>query len=151
MEIGSDFRDLLTRLNESGVKYLLVGAYALAAHGFPRNTKDIDIFYDLTAENASRLMSALDRFGFGDVGLSAEDFQQSGQIVQLGYPPNRIDLINSISGIGFDEAWPNRVTIVIGDVSVPVISREDFLRNKKASGRLSDLADAERLGEKFLP
>jgi hypothetical protein len=151
MNISSDFRELLTLLNDAEVKYLVVGGYALAAHGFPRNTKDIDIFYEATPDNATNLMSALKRFGFGDVGLSKVDFLQVGQIVQLGYPPNRVDLINSISGVTFEEAWPDRVTVVIENVAVPVISPKDFVRNKKAAGRLTDLADAERLGEENQP
>lgn len=147
MKISSDFRDLLTLLNECEVRYLIVGGYALAAHGFPRNTKDIDVFYEASPDNAARLMTALERFGFGEVGLSVQDFNRCGQIVQLGFPPDRIDLISTISGVEFAEAWNNRIRVTLDGVEMPIISRSDFLRNKRASGRLTDLADAERLGE----
>lgn len=146
MEIGSDFGELLTLLNESGVKYLVVGAYALAAHGYPRNTKDLDIFFEATPENAVRLMAALEAFGFGSLGLTVDDFDHPGGIVQLGHPPNRIDLISSISGVNFHEAWEGRMRIEAGGLSYHVIGKAEYIRNKLASGRLSDLADVERLG-----
>ncbi len=146
MKLGSEFQELLRLFEECGVKYLVVGAHALAFYGFPRNTKDLDIFHEPSPENADRILKALDLFGFGSLGMSRSDFSEPGLVIQLGYPPNRVDLISQISGVEFGEAWENRQHMTLDGVAVPFISLEDFVRNKRASGRLSDLADLERLG-----
>jgi len=146
MEIQPDFKDLLELFNSHKVKYIIVGGYALAFHGAPRYTGDIDIFVLPDAENAVRIMSALEEFGFGSVGLSAADFKKPGQIIQLGVPPVRIDIITAIAGVSWDEANSNRVGGKYGDTRVHYIGREQLIVNKKAVGRKKDLADLEALG-----
>jgi len=147
MEIQPDFRDLLELFNSHKVKYLVVGGYALAFHGAPRYTGDIDIFVSPDAKNAGRIVTALGEFGFGSVGLSAADFKKPGQIVQLGVPPVRIDIITSITGVSWDEAFSSRARGNYGDVQVHYIGRELLILNKKSVGRKKDLADLEALGE----
>lgn len=147
MEIQPDFRDLLGLFNSHKVKYLVVGGYALAFHGAPRYTGDIDIFVSPDDKNAGRIVSALGEFGFGSVGLSTADFKKPGQIVQLGVPPVRIDIITSITGVSWDEAFSNRARGNYSDVQVHYIGREQLILNKKAVGRKKDLADLEALGE----
>jgi hypothetical protein len=146
MEIQQDFKDLLELFNAHKVEYIVVGGYALAFHGAPRYTGDIDIFVKPDDENAVRIMSALEDFGFGSVGLAAQDFGRPGQVVQLGVPPVRIDIITSISGVSWDEAFSNRAAGQYGDIHVHYIGHEQFIINKKAIGRKKDLADLEALG-----
>jgi len=147
MEIQQDFKDLLELFNAHKVEYIIVGGYALAFHGAPRYTGDIDIFVKPDSDNAGRIMSALEEFGFGSVGLSAEDFKKPGQVVQLGVPPVRIDIITSISGVLWNEAFSHRAPGKYGDMQVHYIGREQFIMNKRAVGRKKDLADLEALGE----
>jgi len=134
-------------LNDSQVRYLVVGGYAVALHGYPRYTKDIDLWIDLTPENASRVVSALDNFGFGSLGLHADDFLEADQIIQLGYPPNRIDIMTSLPGVDFASCYDAKIEVSIDEVVVNFIDLENLLRNKKAAGRSQDLADIESLGE----
>src|SRR5690606_12554104 len=129
------------------VKYLVIGGYAIAFHGHPRYTKDLDIWLELSDENASNVLKALEDFGFGDLGISKEDFLTSGMVVQLGYPPNRIDLINSPDGVDFAECYPAKTEVEIDGLTIAVIDLENLKKNKKASGRLQDLADLEKLSE----
>ncbi len=147
METQPDFRELLALFNVHRVEYLIVGGYALAFYGAPRFTGDLDIFVNSDAANAQRLLTALEAFGFTSVGLTASDFERSDQVVQLGVPPVRIDLITSITGVSWDEAWAGRVTGRYGDVPVSYIGREQFIVNKRATGRTKDMADLEVLGE----
>lgn len=147
MEAQSDFRDLLALLNAHDVAYVVVGGYALAWHGAPRFTGDIDVFVKRDAANAERIMNALEEFGFGSVGISAKDFEQSDRIVQLGVPPVRIDLITSISGVTWEEADGGKVAGTYGDIPVFYIGRRELTANKRATGRKKDLADLEALGE----
>ena len=133
--------------NDRHVEYLIVGGYALAFHGAPRFTGDLDIFVKAEASNANRIMTALEAFGFGSIGLTASDFERPDQIVQLGVPPVRIDLITSISGVSWEEAWAGRVTGRYGDTPVQYIGREQFVANKRATGRTKDVADIEVLDE----
>lgn len=147
MEAQPDFRDLLASLNAHDVAYIVVGGYALAWHGAPRFTGDIDVFVRCDATNAERIMSALEDFGFGSVGISAADFAQPDRVVQLGVPPVRIDLITSISGVTWEEADRGKVAGAYGDVPVFYIGRREFTANKRATGRKKDLADLEALGE----
>ena len=147
MEIQPDFRDLLELFNSHKAKYLIVGGYALAFHGAPRYTGDIDIFIESNAENAARIFSALEDFGFGSVGLTPADFNKPGQIIQLGVPPVRVDIVTSITGVSWEEAESNRVKGSYGDIVVHYIGREQLIANKKAVGRKKDLADLEALGE----
>jgi hypothetical protein len=143
--LNKDFRKFLESLNSNKVKYLLVGGYAIALHGHPRYTKHLDIWCEMSEENASNLIKALDDFGFGGVDVSKEDFLQEGMVVQLGYPPNRIDLINSPDGVDFEECYRARLKIEIDGLSIFVIDLENLKKNKRASGRLQDLADLEKL------
>jgi hypothetical protein len=147
MEVQSDFRDLLELFNKHQVEFLLVGGYALAFHGVPRYTGDMDIFVHASSLNAIRIMAALDEFGFGSVGLAVEDFQKENRVIQLGVPPVRVDIVTSLTGISWEDAYANRVHGKYGDVPVSYIGREQFITNKKAMGRQKDLADLEALGE----
>ena len=148
MEIQSDFKELLELFNSHKVEYLITGAYALAFHGAPRYTGDIDLYIKPESSNASRIINALDQFGFGSLGLKTEDFTTPGQIIQLGLPPARIDIITSISGVSWDEAEGGKIAGSCGGVPVYFIGREQFITNKQATGRQKDLADLESLGEK---
>jgi hypothetical protein len=147
MEIQSDFRDPLVSFNKHGVEYVIVGGYALAFHGAPRYTGDLDIFVNASEDNAQRILNALSEFGFGSVGLSLKDFTQPNRVIQLGYPPVRIDLVTSISGVSWVEAFQHRVTGKYGDITVGYIGRKQFVINKRAVGRKKDLADLEALSE----
>jgi hypothetical protein len=147
MEIQSDFRDLLELFNKNSVEYVIVGGYALAFHGAPRYTGDLDIFVSVSEDNAHRIMQALNEFGFGSVGLSPQDFNEPKNVIQLGYPPVRIDIVTSISGVSWEEAFQNRVSGRYGDIAVYYIGREQFIKNKRAVGRKKDLADLEALSK----
>ena len=148
MEIQQDFRDLLELFNSNKIEYIIVGGYALAFHGAPRYTGDIDIYVKPAAGNAEQIMTALDEFGFGSVGLAAADFEKPGQVIQLGVPPVRIDIITSIGGVSWDEAFAGRVAGRYGDVDVYYLGRAQFIQNKRSVGRKKDLADLEALDEK---
>ena len=147
MEVQPDFKELLELFNVHKVKYLIVGGYALAYHGAPRYTGDIDIFVKPDPENASRILKALDEFGFGSLGLKDEDFENPDKVVQLGYPPVRIDIITAISGVSWDDAFKECDKGKYGNVPVHYIGRKHYVINKRASGRQKDLADLEALGE----
>jgi hypothetical protein len=147
IHLAKDLREFIESLNSHKVEFVIVGAHALAFHGHPRYTADLDILFRRSAENAARLQRAIQQFGFGSVGLAADDFLQPEQVVQLGHPPNRIDLLSSISGAEFDEVWSSRVEGRLDDVPVHFISRAALVKNKRATGRLQDLADLEALGE----
>jgi hypothetical protein len=143
--LNSDFKEFIQLLNDNQVKYLVIGGYAVAVHGHPRYTKDIDIWIEMSSENADKLLTALNQFGFGSLGLSPQDFQSPDQIIQLGYPPNRIDLITTPDGIDFDTCYTSKIEIIINDIPVQFIDLNNLKKNKKASGRLQDLADLENL------
>ena len=147
MEIERDFKELLVLLNSHHVEFILVGAYALAFHGAPRFTGDMDVFVKPDAINSERIMAALTDFGFGSVGLSRNDFEKPDQVVQLGVPPVRIDLITGISGLSWNAVDADAVLADLEGVPVRFISRHHFVTNKRASGRKKDLADIEALGE----
>jgi len=132
-------------LNGNGVKYLVVGGYAVALHGYPRYTKDLDFWIWIDQENAEKTVKSLKEFGFASLGLTPEDFLDPENIVQLGYPPHRIDLITDISGVKFEDCYPNRKEVNFEEVEISFISLDDLITNKKKSGRLQDLADAEKL------
>jgi len=145
MRLAKDFREFVALLNSNHVEYVIVGGYALAFHGAPRYTGDIDILVRRSPENAARLETSLATFGFGSVGISAKDFLEEGQIVQLGYPPHRIDILTSISGVSFDEIWERRVHSDMEGLPVDFIDRQSFITNKRATGRTKDKADVEAL------
>lgn len=147
MEIQSDFRDLLELFNKHKVEYLIVGGYALAFHGAPRYTGDLDIFINASADNADRVLNALNEFGFGSAGLCVQDFSEPNKAIQLGYPPVRIDIVTSISGVSWGEAFQNRVAGRYGEIAVHYIGRKQFVINKRTVGRKKDFADLEALSE----
>ncbi len=147
MEAQQDFKELLALFNVHAVEYVIVGAHALAFHGAPRYTGDIDLYVRPDKENARRIMAALRDFGFGSVGLSEEDFTEPDKVVQLGYPPVRIDLMTSLAGVSWQNVFEHRVTGEYGDIPVNYIGRKQFVVNKRACDRKKDLADLEALGE----
>ena len=146
MKVHPDFNDFIFALNSNDVDYVIVGAFALAFHGHPRATGDIDIWIRPNRLNALALLKAFDSFGFGTLNISEEDIL-TGKIIQLGYPPVRIDLITLLDGLTHDEIWETREEGEFGDHRVFYIGREAFIRNKRAIGRHRDLADLELLGE----
>lgn len=143
--LNKDYKEMLQCLLEEKVRFLLVGAYAVAVYGHPRATRDIDFFVRATPENASSLIRALKRFGAPLSDVSESDFSSAGNIFQIGSSPRRIDILTSISGIEFEQAYAKRKTISIEGMDVPVISLDDLIANKRASGRTQDLADLEKL------
>ncbi len=145
MELPEDWRAFIELLNLNEVEYLIVGALALAYHGLPRYTGDLDILVRNAPQNAKRLEVALAGFGLDSLGLSAEDFVDSYQVIQLGIPPLRIDLLTSITGVSFDEAWAERVQDMLGGIRANFIGRQSLIQNKKSTGRPQDLADLEAL------
>ena len=145
MTIHPDFNDLLRSLEEHRVDYMIVGGYAVAFHGAPRYTKDIDVFYDNGAENVARLQDALVAFGFSRSEVPAEIFTESGSIVTLGAVPTRVDFVNEIDGVDFALAKPNAVRGRYGDAEVTFIGRADLIRNKRSTHRTRDQSDAEEL------
>jgi hypothetical protein len=149
--LNPDFRDMLSALSAEDVEYLLVGAYAMAVYGRPRATGDMDVLVRPTPENARRVLLALKRFGAPLLDLTQQDLETKGTVFQIGQPPRRIDIMNEIDGVGFDEAWEARVSREVDGVTVPVISREHRLRNKRAAGRPRDRADAAWLEEQDKP
>jgi predicted nucleotidyltransferase len=148
MEVQPDFKELLALFNDHRVSYVIVGGYALAFHGAPRFTGDLDIFVKPDHENATRIIAALNAFGFASLGLTAADFETPDQVIQLGVPPVRVDLITSISGLSWDEVFASRVPSDYGGVPMNYIGREELILNKRAVGRAKDLADLEALGQK---
>lgn len=147
MQFDRDFREFLACLAAHDVRFLVVGGYAVAAHGHPRYTGDLDVWVWTGAENAESLLTALADFGFGSVGLVANDFTEPGRVVQLGYPPVRIDLLTSIDGVEFEPCFDRRVEVVVDGLPVPFIALDDLRRNKASSGRPQDLADLAALDE----
>jgi hypothetical protein len=146
MEAQQDFKELLELFNEHHVEYMIVGGYALAFHGAPRYTGDMDIYINPEHKNAERVMEALEEFGFGSFGLRTEDFMHQEKIIQLGVPPVRIDIITSITGVSWQDASSGKVKGQYGDIEVYYIGRDQFISNKKAAGRRRDIADLELLG-----
>ncbi|MBM3778175.1 MAG: hypothetical protein FJW23_08035 [Acidimicrobiia bacterium] len=143
--MNPDFVDLLRAFVAADVRFLVVGAYALAHHGRPRGTGDLDIWIDATPANAPRVMQGLAAFGAPLADVAAGDFARPGVVVQLGVPPGRIDVLTELTGLTFAEAWPGRESGAFGDLTVDFIGREDFVRNKRATGRAKDLGDLEGL------
>ena len=143
--MNRDFRDLLSAFNDRGVEYLVVGAHALAAHGHVRATKDLDVWVRPEPDNAARVLAALKSFGAPLQELTETDLASPGLIFQIGVPPVRIDVLTAIDGVEFEEAWNTRIRARFADLEAMVISKEYLIRNKRAAGRLQDLADVERL------
>ena len=145
MKLDKDFNEFVELFVANGVRFLVVGGYALAAHGYPRATDDFDAWVWANSENAEKIVECLSEFGFGSLNLSADDFTTPDRVVQLGYPPYRIDIITSITGVEFENAWANRWVIDVDGLQVPFIGRDDLLKNKRATGRPKDLLDVEYL------
>jgi hypothetical protein len=145
MIFNQDFREFIELLNKHNVRYLLIGGYAVAIHGHPRYTKDLDIWIQMDQSNAENLLEALDSFGFSSLDLNVDDFLKSDHIVQLGYPPNRIDLMTSPKGVNFNTCYASREIIDIDGLKINIIDLENLKKNKKATGRAQDLADLENL------
>jgi hypothetical protein len=145
--LNEDFQDLLVLFADAGVEFVIVGAYALAFHGAPRASGDIDLLVNPTPANAERVLDALARFGapLEAAGITAEDLSRPGSVYQVGLPPRRIDILTEISGVPFDEAWASRAQGEVQGRPVSFIGRAALLRNKEASGRPKDLADIARL------
>ncbi len=145
MVLNQDFREFIRSLNDNQVRYLVVGGYAVAFHGHPRYTKDIDVWVDRSRKNANKIMAALEQFGFATLELSVDDFLEPDQVVQLGYPPIRIDLLTGLTGVSFETCYDNRKVVNVEGLQINFINLENLRANKKATGRYQDLADLENL------
>ncbi|RPJ85970.1 MAG: hypothetical protein EHM18_08625 [Acidobacteria bacterium] len=140
-----DFKELLSVLNAHNVRYLVVGGYAVMKYSEPRFTKDLDLWISIDPENARAVFAALQDFGAPLSGLTEESFSKEGCFYQMGVPPLRVDVMMSLPGMTFEEAWPRRVMLELEETSIPFVSKEDLIRIKRASGRSQDLLDAKRL------
>ncbi len=145
MPLSRDLREFIECLNSNEVEYLIVGALAVSWHGFPRYSADVDFLIRPSPTNAARVLQALSQFGFGSLDIPASDLTLTGKVIQLGYEPNRIDLMTSITGVSFDDAWDDRATGDLDGLRVTFIGRSSLLRNKDATGRAKDRIDAEEL------
>ena len=142
---NQDFKEFIESLNSNKVRYLVIGGYAVALHGHPRFTKDLDIWVENSTDNAKAIIKALEQFGMGSLGLIEEDFKEPDQVIQIGYPPNRIDVFTSASGVSFAECFNSKLSILLDGIEVDFIDLEHLKKNKKATNRLQDLADLENL------
>jgi len=147
MRAEKDFKEFIESLNKNSVRYLIIGSFALSYYAEPRYTKDIDFLVDATPSNADRLMTAIREFGFSDIELDSRDFLGPDQVIQLGIAPLRIDLLTSLKGISFADAWDKRTTGKYGDIPAFYISKQDLIDHKKLVGRKQDLADIEKLSK----
>jgi hypothetical protein len=145
MHLDPDFREFVESFVANDVRFLIVGSYAVAAHGLPRYTGDLDAWIWVSPQNAERVLQSLEAFGFSGLGLTTDDFIKPDSIIQLGYPPYRIDILTSIEGVEFEDAWSRRVIVAVGDLKVPFIGRDDLPANKRVAGRPQDVADVARL------
>jgi hypothetical protein len=143
--MDQDFKEFIESLNKNNVQYLLVGGYAVAFHGTPRYTKDLDIWVNPTVENAGRVILALKEFGFESLGIKVEDLIIPQQIIQLGYPPLRIDLLTTIDGVIFEDCYPQRIIYDDSGTDIHLIDLASLIKNKRATGRSQDIADLEWL------
>ena len=143
--LNSDYKDMLQALLDHGVKFLLVGAYAMGVHGYPRATGDIDIWVEPSSENSTRVYRSMAAFGAPLHEIDEATFATPGVVFQIGIAPRRIDIITAISGVGFDDAYQQRQIIEMEDLSIPILSLGDLIKNKRATGRDKDRLDADRL------
>jgi hypothetical protein len=143
--LNQDYKEMLSTLLENNVEFLLVGAYAMAAHGYPRATADLDIFIKPSSDNAKKVFKALAEFGAPMDSSILDDFAKKGTIFQIGVIPCRIDVINEIDGVSFEVAFEDKEIVEIEGLHVPIISKKNLLLNKKSTGREKDLLDAKRL------
>lgn len=144
-KLQADLREFIELLNSHNVEYVVVGGHAVAFHGHPRFTGDIDFFVRTTSPNIHRLLAALEDFGFGSLGITEQDLLKPERVIQLGHPPNRIDILTSISGVEFEAAWATRVGSVMDGQPVSILGWNELLKNKKTAGRQKDRADVEKL------
>lgn len=145
--LNEDYKDMLQSLLDNDVKFLIVGAYALAAYGYPRATGDFDIWVEASPENSKKILSSLASFGSPTSGLTEKTFMEKGIVFQIGVAPRRIDLITHIDGVDFKDAYPSRKTITMEGLDIPFISKENLIKNKKSTGRDKDLVDVRQLEE----
>ena len=145
MTLAKDFEEFVALLNKHAVEYMVVGGYALAFHGKPRHTGDLDIWINISDQNAEKLLIVIKEFGLASLGLEKADFLNSGYITQIGYPPLRIDILNNIDGLEFKEAIKNKESIDVDGLLINYIGLHDFITNKKASGRSQDLTDIKEI------
>lgn len=145
--LNDDFKEFAGLLHSNRVEYLVVGGYALAAYGHPRYTGDLDFWVGIDAVNAARVLSALNDFGFGSLGIGLDDLTMPNRVIQMGFPPRRIDLLTSIDGVEFVSCYARRMVVPLDGLSLNFLSIEDFKTNKRCMGRHKDLADLEALGE----
>jgi len=143
--LTQDFKEFLELLNKNQVEYLIVGGYAVAMHGYPRYTGDLDIWINANRETAAKMIKVLDEFGFGSLGLRQVDFMESGNVIQMGYPPFRIDILTRADGVDFADCYRDRVIVEYDGVIMPIINIKDLQKNKAASGRPKDLEDLRNL------
>ena len=139
--LNEDFAEFAALLEQAGVRYLIVGGYAVALHGFPRYTGDIDFFVEISQENARKLVQAFDRFGFGDLGLQVSDFTQTDYVVVIGREPRKIQVLMGIDGVEFGQAWQGRVTQTLNGMPLNFLGKDDLIKNKRAVGRPKDQID----------
>ena len=149
MKLHQDIREFIELCLSRKVEFLLVGGYALAFHGAPRFTEDIDLLVLVSPENADKLHSVLADFGFGEVGITRDDFLDADQVIQLGRAPNRIDILTGISGVTWQDAWASRTQVHLDGIEIQVIGKRELIRNKQATGRPQDLADLARLRQEM--
>ena len=145
MILHLDLREFLGFLNSEKSEFLIVGAHALAHYATPRYTGDLDIFARISAANADAILRAMSQFGLGDIGVTRAMLLEANTVIQLGRPPNRIDILTGLTGVSFEDAWPNRVQGMLDGVPVAYLGREDLIANKRALGRAKDLADIEAI------
>ena len=145
MTLAQDFEDFVKLLNKHQVDYMVVGGYALAFHGKPRHTGDLDIWINSSEANAEKLVLAIKEFGLPSLGLTKSDFMQDGYVTQIGYPPLRIDILNTIDGVKFEDAFPNKLFVDVNGIEVKYIGLKEFIENKTASGRSQDIADLKEI------
>jgi len=145
MTLAQDFEDFVRLLNKHNVEYMVVGGYAMAFHGKPRYTGDLDIWIRISESNAVKLIDVISDFGMGSLGFEKADFLQPGYVSQIGYPPLRIDILNTIDGVTFDEAYQNKLTIEEGDLKIAYIGLDDLLANKLTAGRKRDVDDVKEI------
>jgi len=148
MVLNKEFKEFIELLNVNNVKYLIVGGYAVGFHGYPRYTKDLDVWILVSYENAENIIEALKQFGFGSLGLKIEDFLKPDEFIQLGHPPNRIDIVTSCDGVEFETCFQSKIEIDADGLIINFIDIENLKKNKKVSGRPQDLADLDNLNPK---
>lgn len=145
MIFNKDFKEFVELLIKNKVEYLIVGGYAVGVHGYPRFTGDLDIWINKSDENAKRILNCINEFGFSSYNLTLSDFTRDGSIIQLGYPPVRIDIINHVDGVEFSECYKNKKIVLVSNLEIYFIGYDDLIKNKKATSRPRDIDDIENL------